>query len=175
MTNPNVQYQFGLKIGDRELHLGGDKIFVETQMEKWLSLFEGKIPEDVTAEFSPSVGSASPSPRVPGQTGTVPSQRKLPSIGEFIKTKGPKEVADMILVIGLYMERFQQKNLFTRSDLLKTQIFAKLGKTEEDVQKTLVELVEKNLLSETATMGSSEMGYALTFSGEQLVKEGFTG
>lgn len=174
MTNPNIQYSFGLKIGDRELQLGGDKIFVETQMEKWLALFEGKIPASVLHDYVPNPAAA-PAPRVPGHSGTVQSQRKLPSIAEFIKTKGPKEISDMVLVIGLYMERFQQKNLFTRSELMQTQIFAKLGKTEEDVQKTLVELVDKNMLSETATMGSSEMGYSLTFSGEQVVKEGFTG
>ncbi|MBF2055595.1 MAG: hypothetical protein IGS03_19255 [Candidatus Sericytochromatia bacterium] len=165
MTN-EVQYQFGLRIGDKEIQLGGDKIFVETQMEKWLQLFAKDLPADLQ-----------PGGNIPAATraeaGAAPAQRRPPTLVEFIKTKEPKEITDMILVIGLYMERFQQKNLFTRTDLWQTQIFHRLGKSEEEVQQALVDLVNKQLLADSETMGASELSYALTFTGEQVVKEGF--
>jgi len=166
MTN-EVQYQFGLKIGDKEIHLGGDKIFVETQMDKWLSLFGNELPPDLQANGPGN----HPTSRT--EAGAAPSQRRPPTLVEFIKTKEPKEMIDMILVIGLYMERFEKKNLFTRTDLWKTNIFSRLGKTEEELQQALVDLVNKSLLADSATMGSSEMSYSLTFTGEQVVKEGF--
>lgn len=165
MTN-EVQYQFGLRIGDKEIQLGGDKIFVETQMEKWLQLFA----KDLPAELQPA-GHTHAATRA--EAGAAPTQRRPPTLVEFIKTKEPKEISDMILVIGLYMERFQQKNLFTRTDLWQTQIFTRLGKSEEELQQALVDLVNKQLLADSATMGSAELSYSLTFTGEQLVKEGF--
>ncbi|MGV3522871.1 MAG: hypothetical protein ACO1RX_01530 [Candidatus Sericytochromatia bacterium] len=162
MTNGDMQYHFGLRMGDRELQLGGDKIFVETQMEKWLSLFAGSLPADLipTERHSASRPDANA------------AQRRLPTLGEFIKTKEPREITDMVLVVGLYMERFQQKNLFTRTELMST-VFNKLGKNETEVQQALTELVNKQFLSDTMTMGASEMSYSLTFTGEQVVKEGF--
>lgn len=166
MTN-EVQYQFGLKIGDREIHLGGDKIFVETQMEKWLQLFAKDLPTELRENTHNNQAATR------AEAGAAPNQRKPPTLVEFIKTKEPKEISDMILVIGLYMERFQQKNMFTRTELWNTQIFYRLGKSEEEVQQALVELVNKQLLADAETMGASELSYALTFSGEQVVKEGF--
>lgn len=174
MTNQNssVQYQFGLKIGQKELHLGGDKIFVETQMEKWLRIFEGQLSDDMIGDsYNPSAPAGSHPTSRPDAPAA--GQRRLPTLGEFFKTKEPKEISDMILVVGLYMERFQQKNLFTRSDLMNT-VFNRLGRSEEEVQQVLVELVNKTMLTETATMGSSEMSYSLTFTGEQVVKDGFS-
>lgn len=177
MTN-DVPYHFGLKIKDKEIQIGGDKIFVETQVEKWLKLFAQELPPELlpAGDGTSIFESSSPAARVASASASGPAAstgRKLPTLGEFIKTKGPKEIGDMILVIGLYLERFKQKNLFSRSDLMLTQIFARLGKTEEDVQASLVELVNKTFLTETATMGSAEMSYSLTFTGEQVVKEGF--
>ena len=164
MTN-EVQFSFGLRIGDREFHVGGDKIFVETQMEKWLSLFANQLPAELSTPNGPQ-----PVSRPDAQAA---GPRRLPTLGEFIKTKEPKEISDVILVVGLYLERFQQKNLFTRTDLMQT-IFGRLSKDETEVQQALTDLVNKQFLTETATMGSSEMSYSLTFSGEQVVKEGFT-
>ncbi|HEY9842450.1 MAG: hypothetical protein ACAI44_30640 [Candidatus Sericytochromatia bacterium] len=164
MTN-EVQFSFGLRIGDREFHVGGDKIFVETQMEKWLSLFANQLPAELSTPNGPQPVSR------PDVQASGP--RRLPTLGEFIKTKEPKEISDVILVVGLYLERFQQKNLFTRTDLMQT-IFGRLSKDETEVQQALTDLVNKQFLTETATMGSSEMSYSLTFSGEQVVKEGFT-
>jgi len=166
-NNDHVQYEFGLKIGQKELHLGGDKIFVETQMEKWLRIFEGQLSDEMIGEYSSGGSGGSGS-----AGGSESAARRLPSLGEFVKTKGPKEIPDMILVVGLYMERFQQKTVFTRTDLMDT-IFRRLGKSEEEVQPHLVELVNKSMLSETQTMGASELSYSLTFSGEQVVKAGF--
>lgn len=165
MTNSDVQFSFGLRLGEREFHVAGDKIFVETQMEKWLTLFANQLPPELSGQ-----GSSQPVSRPGADTST--QQRRLPTLGEFIKTKEPKEVSDVILVVGLYFERFQQKNLFTRSDLMQT-IFNRLGKDETEVQQALTDLVNKSFLSDMATMGSSEMSYSLTFSGEQVVKEGF--
>lgn len=163
MTN-DVQFSFGLRLGEREFHVAGDKVFVETQMEKWLTLFANQLPPELSGSTSQPVSR-------PGTEAA--GQRRLPTLGEFIKTKEPKEIADVILVVGLYMERFQQKNLFTRTDLMQT-IFSRLGKEETEVQQALTELVNKSFLSDMATMGSSEMSYSLTFSGEQVVKEGFS-
>lgn len=168
----DMQYQFGLKIKDKEIYLGGDRIFVETQMEKWLKIFAGDLP----AELMPSGHSpTAPSARVADMTSSgasAPGGRKLPTLAEFIKTKEPKEIADVILVVGLYMERFQQKNMFTRWDLMQA-IFNRIGKSEEEVQQALTTLVNQQFLSETQTLGSNEISYSLTFSGEQVVKEGF--
>lgn len=173
MANEDMQYRFGLKIKDKEIYLGGDRIFVETQMEKWLKIFAGDLP----AELMPSSHSpTAPSARVADFAASgaqTSSGRKLPTLAEFIKTKEPKEITDVILVVGLYMERFQQKNLFTRWDLMQT-IFNRIGKSDEEVQQALTALVNQQFLSETQTMGSSEMSYSLTFSGEQVVKEGFS-
>lgn len=167
-NNDHVQYEFGLKIGQKELHLGGDKIFVETQMEKWLRIFEGQLSDEMLNEYAPSRSGS-------GSAGSdSAASRRLPTLGEFVKTKGPKEIPDMILVVGLYLERFQQKTVFTRTDLMNT-IFNRLGKSEEEVQTYLVELVNKSMLNDTQTMGASELSYSLTFSGEQVVKAGFGG
>lgn len=166
MTNhPDIQYRFGLKIGEKEFHAAGDKIWVETQMEKWLNLFQNQLSPEL-------LGNAGASASRPADAGSAPQQRKLPTLGEFLQTKGCKEIPDVILVVGLYFERFQQKNLFTRTDLMQT-IFNRISKNETEVQQALVDLVNRQLLSETATMGSSEMSYSLTFTGEQMVKEGF--
>lgn len=161
----SVQYQFGLKIGNKEIHLGGDKVFVETQMEKWLQLFQQELPAELQGDGAES-GSAP-------QGKLAAPQRAIPSLAEFIKTKSPKEITDMILVIGLYLERFKQMNLFNRTDLMNTQIFERLGKTETDVQQSLNRLVEQQMLSESAPMGSKEMSYSITFTGEQVLKDGF--
>ncbi len=160
----SIQYQFGLKIGNKEIHLGGDQVFVETQMEKWLQLFQQELPPELQSE---SEGGNN----TPGKMAAP--QRALPTLPEFIKTKGPKEITDMILVIGLYLERFKQMNLFSRSDLLETQIFERLGKSETDVQQALNRLVGLNMLTESAPMGSKEMSYSITFTGEQTLKDGF--
>lgn len=160
----SIQYQFGLKIGNKEIHLGGDQVFVETQMEKWLQLFQQELPPELQSE-SEGGNNASGKMAAP--------QRALPTLPEFIKTKGPKEITDMILVIGLYLERFKQMNLFSRSDLLETQIFERLGKSETDVQQALNRLVGLNMLTESAPMGSKEMSYSITFTGEQALKDGF--
>ncbi len=168
-NNEHVQYEFGLKIGQKELHLGGDKIFVETQMEKWLQIFEGQLSDEILNDYAPSRSGGSSNSDSSDSSGG----RRLPSLGEFVKTKGPKEIPDMILVVGLYMERFQQKAVFTRTDLMDT-IFNRLSKTEEEVQVHLVELVNKSLLNDTQTMGATELSYSLTFSGEQIVKAGFS-
>lgn len=161
----SVQYQFGLKIGNKEIHLGGDKVFVETQMEKWLQLFQQELPSELQGDTE-NAGSEP-------QGKLAPPQRALPTLPEFIKTKGPKEITDMILVIGLYLERFKQMNLFSRTDLLETQIFERLGKSETDVQQALNRLVGLNMLSESAPMGSKEMSYSISFTGEQALKDGF--
>ncbi len=177
MTNSSeIQYSFGLRLGEREFHIGGDKIFVETQMEKWLTLFAGQLPTELmTPGFSqasrPIVGNSGATTGG-GDVGGAAPQRKLPTLAEFIKNKEPKEIADVILVVGLYFERFQQKNLFTRTDLMQT-VFNRLAKSETEVQQALTDLVNRQFLSDSATMGSSEMSYSLTFSGEQVVKEGF--
>jgi hypothetical protein len=173
MANDDMQYVFGLKIKDKEIHLGGDRIFVETQMDKWLQIFAGELPADLLPS-GPHVPSA-PSARaadIASATQSASGGRRLPTLAEFIKTKEPKEIADVILVVGLYMERFQQKNLFTRWDLMQT-IFNRIGKEETDVQQALTHLIGQQFLSETQTMGSTEMSYSLTFTGEQVVKEGF--
>jgi hypothetical protein len=162
-NNSDIQYSFGLRLGEREFHVGGDKLFVELQMEKWLSLFSNQLPPELSG-----ASNAQPAARPDGAA----TQRRLPTLGEFIKTKEPKEIPDVILVVGLYFERFQQKNLFTRTDLMQT-VFNRLSKNETDVQMALTDLVNKQFLGESATMGSSEMSYSLTFSGEQVVKEGF--
>lgn len=174
MANDNMQYVFGLKIKDKEIHFGGDRIFVETQVEKWLQIFAGDLP----ANLMPNVDHApsAPSARVAdiaSATQAPAGGRRLPTLAEFIKTKEPKEIADVVLVVGLYMERFQQKNLFTRWDLMQT-IFNRIGKEEADVQQALTQLVNQQFLSETQTMGSTDLSYSLTFSGEQVVKEGFS-
>ncbi len=161
----SVQYQFGLKIGNKEIHLGGDKVFVETQMEKWLQLFQQELPAELQGDGAES-GSAP-------QGKLAAPQRAIPSLAEFIKTKSPKEITDMILVIGLYLERFKQMNLFSRTDLMDTQIFERLGKSETDVQQGLNRLVGLNMLGESAPMGSKEMSYSITFTGEQALKDGF--
>ena len=167
MTNhPDIQYRFGLKIGEKGFHVAGDKIWVETQMEKWLNLFQHQLSPELLGTSNQPAGR-------PVDPGAAPQQRKLPTLGEFLQTKGCKEIPDVILVVGLYFERFQQKNLFTRSDLMQT-IFNRISKDETEVQQALVDLVNRQLLGESATMGSSEMSYSLTFTGEQLVKEGFT-
>lgn len=164
MTNSDIQYQFALKIGEKEFSVGGDKIFVETQMEKWLSLFANQLPSELSNTGSQPA--SRPSAEVTGP-------RKVPTLVEFLKTKEPKEIPDVILVVGLYFERFQNKNLFTRTDLMQT-IFNRLSKNETEVQAALTELVNKQFLNDSATMGSSEMSYSLTFTGEQVVKEGFS-
>ena len=161
----SVQYQFGLKIGNKEIHLGGDKVFVETQMEKWLQLFQQELPSELQSDTE-NDGSEP-------QGKLAAPQRALPNLPEFIKTKSPKEITDMILVIGLYLERFKQMNLFSRTDLLETQIFERLGKNETDVQQALNRLVGLNMLTESAPMGSKEMSYSITFTGEQALKDGF--
>lgn len=161
----SIQYQFGLKIGNKEIHLGGDQVFVETQMEKWLQLFQQELPAELQSDNDNARG--------PNQGKLAAPQRALPTLPEFIKTKGPKEITDMILVIGLYLERFKQMNLFSRSDLLETQIFERLGKSETDVQQALNRLVGLNMLTESAPMGSKEMSYSITFTGEQALKDGF--
>lgn len=162
----STQYQFGLKIGNKEIHLGGDQVFVETQMEKWLQLFQQELPTALQGDGNNTNSSS-------GQGKLAAPQRALPTLPEFIKTKGPKEITDMILVIGLYLERFKQKDLFSRSDLLETQIFERLGKSDTDVQQALSRLVSQNMLTESAPMGSKEMSYSITFTGEQALKEGF--
>lgn len=176
MTNSSeIQYSFGLRLGEREFHIGGDKIFVETQMEKWLTLFSNQLPPELLTP-----GFTQPSRPMVGNSGAVsggseasaPPQRRLPTLAEFIKNKEPKEIVDVILVVGLYFERFQQKNMFTRTDLMQT-VFNRLAKDETEVQQSLTDLVNRQFLSEAATMGSSEMSYSLTFSGEQVVKDGF--
>lgn len=161
----SVQYQFGLKIGNKEIHLGGDQVFVETQMEKWLQLFQQELPTELQSDPENTGGSS--------QGKLAAPQRPIPTLPEFIKTKGPKELTDMVLVIGLYLERFKQMDLFNRSNLLETQIFERLGKSETDVQQALSRLVGLNMLTESAPMGSKEMSYSITFTGEQTLKEGF--
>ncbi|PIQ25518.1 hypothetical protein COW36_20960 [bacterium (Candidatus Blackallbacteria) CG17_big_fil_post_rev_8_21_14_2_50_48_46] len=169
MASDEIQYLFGLKIKDKEIQLGGDRIFVETQMEKWLKIFAGELPADLMPSGHTP---AAPSARAADMNSGAANARKLPTLAEFLKTKEPKEISDAILVVGLYMERFQQKNLFTRWDLMQT-LFNRMGKSEEDVQQALTFLVNQQFLSETQTMGSSDLSYSLTFSGEQVVKEGF--
>lgn len=173
MTN-EVPYHFGLRIRDREIQIGGDKIFVETQAEKWLQIFANDLPPDLLGTGTESVfANSNPAARPQSAAAAPPPSRRMPTLGDFIKTKEPKEIGDMVLVIGLYLERFKQMTMFTRSDLMNTQIFQRLGKSEEEVQSSLVELVNKTFLNDSATMGSSEMSYSLTFTGEQVVKEGF--
>lgn len=166
MTSKDMQYSFGLRMGDREFHVAGDKDYVERESVKWLKLFKGKLPQELDPEAIPSRDNND------GNMAQQTQGRKLPSLGEFIKTKAPKEIPDMILVVGLYMERFQQKQMFKKSDLMDA-IFNRLNRTDDEVKSHLDELVQKSFLSETETMGSSEPSYALTFTGEQIVKAGF--
>ena len=166
MTN-SIQFSFGLRMGETEFQVAGDKEFVERETTRWLQLFKGKLPAELDPEAIPS------RPQSQGNAVKQTSGRRLPTLGEFIKTKGPKEIDDMILVVGLYMERFQQKQMFKIKDLMDS-IFTRLNRSEEEVSNHLAELVEKSMLSETETMGSTEPSYSLTFSGEQMVKEGFT-
>ena len=171
MAHEDIQYRFGLKIRDKEIQIGGDRIFVETQMEKWLQIFAGELPAElIPTAHAPSAPSArAAEAAAPAQS---PPGRRLPTLAEFIKTKEPKEISDLVLVVGLYLERFEQKNMFTRSDLMQ-KIFQRIGKSEEEVQKSCIYLLEHQFLVETQTMGSTEPCYSLTFSGEQVVKEGF--
>jgi hypothetical protein len=171
MAHEDIQYRFGLKIRDKEIQIGGDRIFVETQMEKWLQIFAGELPAELmpTAHVPSAPSARAADAATPAQ---APASRRLPTLAEFIKTKEPKEISDVVLVVGLYLERFQQKNMFTRTDLMQT-IFHRIGKNEEEVQQAMAHLVTQQFLMETQTMGSNEPSYSLTFSGEQVVKEGF--
>lgn len=157
----DIPYSFGLRIKDKEINISGDRIFVENQMEKWLHLFEGELPT-----------SLAPRQEEVHTPNTVANNRRPPTLADFIKTKEPKHISDLVLVVGLYLERFQQKNLFTRADLMQA-IFEPLKKTPEEVQEAITTLVTQQFLSETQTMGRTEPSYSLTFTGEQAVKDGF--
>jgi tRNA isopentenyl-2-thiomethyl-A-37 hydroxylase MiaE len=164
MTNQSQVYSFGLRLRDKEFNVSGDRDFVESYVERWLQLFGEELPETLQPNRIPT--------RSGGNTAEAPVARKLPTLEEFIKTKEPKTISDAILVTGLYLERFQQKNLFNRTDLMQA-LFSRLNKSEEDVQVQLDELVSQQFLSQSSTMGSALPVYSLTFSGEQAVKDGF--
>lgn len=158
----DTQYSFSLQIKDKSIQIGGDKAFVETQMDKWLQLFNDELPE----ALKPAQSSSSPD-----QTNAAQRTRRPPSMSEFIKTKEPKTIEDILLVTGLYMERFQQKVYFTCSDLMEAVFNGR--KSQEEVKAALDQLVEQQYLSTTEPMGLNELGYSLTFTGEQVVKDGF--
>ena len=161
----SVNYSFSLKMEQIEFSVGGDKEFVETNMKKWLTLFKDKLPSDLLPENK--------SEHENHEIKNTVSRGKL-SIGDFIKMKTPKNFQDLLLVVFFYYERYEGMEntgvpLRTVSDFV-----SKLPNhpSEEDLNGIVTQLATDFFIQ---MMDGTENypKYQVTFTGEQLVKQGF--
>ena len=163
-----IQYSFNLKIENKEFGIAGDKEFVEHHVNKWLALFGTDLPPELRPDNFEAV-------KQPPMLDQI--QTKLPkqTILEFMKSKAPKSVADHIVSVSYYIERYMGQTYFVLKDIMEVwfdKIAEKLNITEADIKEGLAKLIEQSYLQQNDLADGSQK-YNLTFSGEQYVKSGF--
>ncbi len=157
----NTNYLFSLKVEGTEFSVGGDKEFVESYMNKWLVLFKDKIPNDLIGEKQEN-----------NNTPQQQSRGKL-SIGDFIKMKSPKTPSDLALTLFFYNERYEGMEN-TGVGLRQIQdIFNKVTNNSQDVSAIAEALLAQGFIQ--LILGSeNNPKYQVTYTGEQVVKQGFS-
>lgn len=164
MESPN--YSFSLRIDNTEFSVGGDKEFVEANIQKWLTLFKDKLPENLLGKSD-----------VKGEAKEASSDhhhRSKVTLPEFIKLKAPKNFSDLLLTVFFYYERYEgMENTGVGVGTVKLFV-NKLAHhpSDEEIETLLNQLLDDKFLQ---LMPGTEYSpkYQVTFSGEQCVKAGF--
>lgn len=156
-------YHFSLKVDNVEFSVGGDKEFVESYMDKWLVLFKDKIPSDLIGKNEENKEEAKPIVR-----------GKMP-LTDFIKLKAPKSYKDVVLTVLFYNERYEGMENTGVPAKIVYDFFAKIPNNpgNEALDELISELLTENSIE--IMKGTEENPkYQVTFTGEQIVKQGFS-
>jgi hypothetical protein len=157
-------YHFSLKVDNIEFSVGGDKEFVESYIDKWLILFKDKIPSNLIGDEKEE-----------NKEEVKPIVRGKMSLTDFIKLKAPKSYKDVVLTVFFYNERYEgMENTGVPAKIIY-DFFAKLHNNPGN--EVLNELISELLTENSIEMikGTEENPkYQVTFTGEQIVKQGFS-
>lgn len=93
---------------------------------------------------------------------------KLLSPSEFIKQISPKAQSDRALILGYYLEKYQNKENFSNAELAEINKNAKQP-TFTNLSDTVANLVQQGLMM-GAGQNESKRLYALTTTGEDTVE-----
>lgn len=164
----SLNYSFSLRVDQVEFSVGGDKEFVETNMKKWLALFKDKLPSELVSGDRSEIHHAEQQPH---QSTT----RSKTSIGDFIKLKAPKSFSDFFITVLFYHERYEGME---NTGVPIKQVIDFVARfpnhpSDQEVEGIVSQLVSDGFIQ---MMDGSENypRYQVTFSGEQLVKQGFS-
>lgn len=164
----SANYSFSLRVDQIEFSVGGDKEFVETNIKKWLALFKDKLPSELVS-VTPSL-----SANYSDSNQTQQHVRTKTSIGDFIKLKAPKSFPDFFITVLFYHERYEGME---NTGVPIKQVIDFVARFPNHPSEQEVELIVSQLVSDgfIQMMEGSENypRYQVTFSGEQLVKQGF--
>lgn len=160
-----TNYLFSLKMDGTEFKVGGDKEFVESQMEKWLTLFKDKLPDEL-------LGKKQERAAAPAAQGPYRSKTTLP---DFIKLKGPKNYNDLVLTVFFFYEKYEGMENTGVGFRTVYDFVSKLPNhpSEEELNNVVGQLLEQNFIQQMPGTEESPK-YQVTFPGEQCVKQGFT-
>jgi hypothetical protein len=156
-------YHFSLKVDNIEFSVGGDKEFVESYMSKWLILFKDKIPSELIGNQQEV------------KEEVRPTTRGKMSLTDFIKLKSPKNYKDLVLTILFYNERYEGMENTGVPAKIVYDFFARIPNNpgNETIDSLISDLLSEKFIE--VMKGTEENPkYQVTFTGEQLVKQGFT-
>lgn len=164
----SVNYSFSLRVDQIEFSVGGDKEFVETNIKKWLTLFRDKLPTELISAAPSEIKHSEP------QQPQQHHVRTKTSIGDFIKLKTPKSFPDFFITVLFYHERYEGME---NSGVPIKQVIDFVARFPNHPSDQEVDLIVSQLVSDGFIQiieGSENYPrYQVTFSGEQLVKQGF--
>jgi len=156
-------YHFSLKVDNIEFSVGGDKEFVESYMSKWLILFKDKIPSELIGNQQEV------------KEEVRPTTRGKMSLTDFIKLKSPKNYKDLVLTILFYNERYEGMENTGVPAKTVYDFFTRIPNNpgNETIDSLISDLLSEKFIE--VMKGTEENPkYQVTFTGEQLVKQGFT-
>jgi hypothetical protein len=153
-----AQVTVKLSVGNFSVEVSGEEAYVDKKVEELVSRFLSWKPTPTSVEFVANAADAG---------GAKTAGGKKLSAGEFVKQSGVKNQIDRALVLGYYLEKYDNVASFTSGDLNE------MGKTVKQPFANASDVVAK-LTGRGMMMSAGDKeghrAYSLTASGEAFVE-----
>lgn len=154
---PNVTMR--VRIGDSEVEVTGPSDFVEQKIEQFLQT-KSKLTSGPVSQPVPSGQKHAAQP---------PTTKKRMAVAQFFKKAGPKTDVARALTAGYYLEKFENAESFTSTEIAQTIRNAKIS-PPSNPSDAVNKNIRKGLIM-TAGDKDGKMAFVLTSDGEDAIDE----
>jgi len=156
MSSQNSMCGKSVRIGDREIHVYGDKEYVESEFEKLRSAIFGDT----------EVTHAS----LKGRESSASTSEKRQSLREFVDCAGKMSKANHLALVGYFFEKYLGEEKYTIDELKSKAAESKvlLGK---NVSRDISKLQKAGKIEKYGKKEGRD-AFRLTIRGEKFVEEG---